>query len=331
MDPVYLLLGPEEGEKDLFVKKVIESISKTRGEKPEVRSYYPFEGDLVTILAQLRNGTLFCESRVLIIKNIEEITKKRDIDLLLEYCDAPAAQATLLLLSNEIGKINKRLEKKVPPKNRKIFWELFDNQKMGWIFNFFKKRNIDIDKRGAAFLLDMVENNTRELREIGEKLALYFGEGSRIDMEKVESIIYHSKEENVFTLFDRVAHRTLDSAAEVLYKIQLSREADPVQLLAGLLYQFRKLITFVRLLQENFPRSEAFNKIAVRSKRVQRVYAEGASLYSLNELETIIRLIACFDIRLRAAKSSRHGSLLQLFLYYLVHNGGRGAWMQTGA
>ena len=157
----------------------------------------------------------------------------------------------------------------MPAANRKVFWELFENQKTGWVQQFFRRQQITIEPEAVALLLELVENNTRQLEIVCSQLALYYGEGARIGALDIEQTLSHSKEENVFTLFDRLVLRDLEAGLEVLQKILLSRsdDSDPVQLLGGLLFQFRRLMALHRLLAERYSAEEAFAKLSLRSKR----------------------------------------------------------------
>ncbi|UCF99856.1 MAG: DNA polymerase III subunit delta [Spirochaetaceae bacterium] len=325
-DSLYLLLGPEEGEKDSFVERLIGKIAKSIGQPPEVHRFYSFDRELPEVLATLRNGALFSPYRIVLLRNVELLKGKKDLDQLAEYAAAPAAQSSLVMFSEEIGRIDRRLERLVPKENKVIFWELFENQKMGWILNFFRKRNIRIDSQATAFLLEMVENNTKELKDICEKLSIFFGEGSEIGYTDVEKILYHSKDENVFTLFDKIAGRDLDAALEVLAKLLLSREADAVGLLAGLLLQMRRLKALKLLIEKRYSYEEAFSRVKITGKRMQKIYAAGAQAYSLKELQAIIQLIARFDYRVRSLGTVLHPTVLQLFLYYLIVKGGSGTF-----
>jgi DNA polymerase-3 subunit delta len=321
---LYLLLGPEEGEKDAFVQRLIAGITKAIGQAPDIQRFYSFDCEIADVLVSLRNGTLFSPYRVALLRNVELLSKKKDLDQLSQYAAAPAAQSSLVMFSEEIGRIDKRLEKLVPRENKVIFWEMFENQKTGWILNYFKKRKIRIETRAAAFLLEMVENNTRVLKETCEKLAIYFGEGSEIGYGDVEKILYHSKDENVFTLFDKISVRDFDASLEVLSKMLLSREADAVGLLAGLLHQVRRLKSVKLLIEQRYSFEEAFSRVKITGKRMQRVYATGVRHYSLKELQAIVVLIARFDYRVRSLGGALHPLLLQLFLYHLVVKGGSG-------
>ena len=334
-EAVYLLLGPEEGEKEKFVEELKARLARERGGSLETVRAYPFDTDLVEVLAQLQNGALFSSHRLTILNNLEAVGRERDIRLLAEYCARPARQATLVLVSAEtrLGERFAKLEKAIPAENRKVFWELFESQKTGWIANFFRQRGLRIDPQATRFLLDMVENNTKQLQETCESLALFFGDkkGEGIGLEEVEKILYHSKEENVFTLFNRVAQRDLASALEILQKILLSRDGESTQLLAGLLSQFRRVKLFQELLRKSYSAEEAFRRLKLSSKRAQRVFQEAARRYSLAEVEAIVMLTAAFDMRLRGFKTNHHPALLQLFLYYAIQRGGRGAWRESEA
>ena len=319
---LYLLLGPEEGEKDAFVRRLLERIAKERGEPPEVHRFYPFEADLHEVLAVLANGSLFAGFRVAVLANAEELKTKRDVELLGGYTAHPPPDTALLLLSAEVGRVDKRIERLVDKEHKVIFWELFESQKLGWVNNFFRTRGLQVDPAAVDFLLDMVENNTRELAATCERLALFFGPGARVGYDDVERLLYHSKEETVFTLFEKLAARDLEGGLEVLAKIQLSRDADAVQLLAVLAGQFRRLFAFQRLLRASYGAAEAAERLEIRGKRVQQTFAEAARRFSLEELRRITRLTALFDFRARSLKAALHPALLQLYLYYAVVRGG---------
>jgi DNA polymerase-3 subunit delta len=327
--PARLLLGPEEGEKSALVQKILTDLAAAEGEAPEVTRLYGGETPMRDVLLCLRNQTLFSRHRVVILSNVEEITRTDDVAGLVEYLGSPSADATLLLLSPGFtGEIDRRITAAVPKDAQKVFWEMFDNQKQGWVTGFFRQRRISIAADAVASILDMVENNTRDMRVECERLALFFGPDSSIDLASVERYIYHSKEENVFTLFDRICERDLAPAAEVLDTILLSRESEATQIVAGLLLQFRRLAGYKRMLAENYENAEAFPKLRIFSKKNQRTYVEGHRNFGAAEVNDILQLLAAFDERFRSVKTDLHALLLHLLLYYVVQRAGQGAWRQ---
>jgi DNA polymerase-3 subunit delta len=324
MKSVYLLLGPEQGEKIQYIEKIIRDITSKEKEEPEKHKFYAFEYNLVEIISLLRNGSLFSRHKVVTIANLELIKKKEDVSLLLEYLLTPSPDATLLLLSDTIKRdISKRIVGAVPEQNQKIFWEMYENKKPGWVKSYFNKANISIDQESTDFLLEMIENNTRDLKQECERLVQFFGPNTELKIESIARYIYHSKEENVFTLFDHVARRDLSASQEVLNKILLSKESDPAALMGGFLWQIRKLLDMKRLLEENYSLEETFAKLQIKSKKSQKTYINAHKSYTLKEVQSLITLIADFDIRLRTFKADLHTLLLQLFLYYAIKRGGK--------
>ena len=327
---IHLLLGPEEGEKTGFIDKLKEGLTAKGGEPPETTRFYGGDSRAADVVLCLRNKTLFSRHRLVIYSGIEQVKRAEEVALIVDYLSSPASDATLVLATSGFAsEVERKILAAVPKERQKIFWEMFDNQKQGWILSYFRQRKVQIDPDAVDYILDMVENNTRDLRTECERLALFFGSGATISLGDVEQYIYHSKEENVFTLFDRLCERELAGAQEVLDKILLSREAEATQITSGLLMQFRRLASLQRLQAQNFEVSEAFTRLRIMSKRNQRTYLEGARKFSVADLENIRLLLAAFDERMRSIRSDLHALLLHLLVYYIVQRAGQGAWRHS--
>ncbi len=323
MSAVYLLLGPEEGEKAQFIENTLFSISKRQGEKPELHRYYAFESTVADVIANLRNGSLFSSHKAIVLDNIEEIKRKADLALLSDYIENPSDNSTLFLVSSLVQGISRSIEKAVSPRDKRIFWEMYEDKKIEWIRGFFRQRKIGIDQEAASYLLEMIQNNTRDLRDQCTKLAQFFGENSQLHLETIEKYIYHSREENVFTLFDRIAMKDLSASQEILSKILLSRESDPSALLSGLLWQIRKLQTLKTFIEKNYPLDEVFAKLNIRNRKGQKIYLTAHKNYAKSDVRSLITLINEFTIRIRSASQELSTVLLQLFVYYAVVRDGR--------
>lgn len=325
----WLLLGPEAGEKSTFIEGLAKSLAKSVGEPPEVHRFYAFEAKMTEVVRCLRNQSLFARHRLVIVDEADRVKRAEETAALVEYLKNPALDATLVLESSENPReMDRKIVAAVAKDNQKIFWEMFDNQKKGWVVNFFKQKRIDVAPAAVDHLLDMVENNTRDMRVECERLALFFGPGATIDLESVERYIYHSKEENVFTLFESVCARDLGQAEEILEKILLSRDAEATQLVSGLLWQTRNLARLSRLLANNYEMTEACAKLRITSKKNQKTYQDGIRNYTATDLEAVILCLAAFDERLRSIKADLHPLLLRLAIYYIVQRAGQGAWRQ---
>ena len=316
MNSIYMLLGPESGEKEKFIETIRkEIISKTK-EEPEVHKFYPFDTSAGDIIALMKNGSLFSSHKLVFLNEAQDI-KREDIKPYCEYLKNPSKDVTFIIKSSQIS-ISKPLTAAVAGSNKKIFWELFENQKRSWIIAYFHRSEVKIDHKAVELMLEMVNNNTDDMRKICEKLILFFGGGVNLTYNMIENFIYHSKEENVFTLFEPIASGNLSSALEILQKIQLSGEAHPVHLFAGLLYQFRKLHNLTVLCDQQYNLQDAFKKLKIGSKRNQKLFSVGIKQYTSAQVKKIIVLIAKYDAQIRTIRTDLQKISLQLFLYYCI-------------
>ncbi|RKX80256.1 MAG: DNA polymerase III subunit delta [Spirochaetes bacterium] len=318
---VFLLLGPENGEKEKFITKIKTDLAKRMGEAPEEYHFYPFETDLSTVISILRNNSLFASYKTAILNNTEEIKRDEDISLLSDYIKHPPGHTTLFMLSDST-RVHKKIEKVVPKTQKKIFWELFENRKQQWVSEYFRKAGVTIQPEAVELFLDMVENNTRDMEKECEKLVLFFGERATVSEEEIEKFIYHSKEENVFTLFERIATQDFSAAVEILQKILQSGESNPAMLIGGLLWQFKKLKHLRELTDRRYNPEEAFLKADIKGRKNQRIYANGIKNYSSEDIQNIIVMIADYDNLLRSFRADMHELLLSIFLYYCIKRKG---------
>ncbi len=320
IEPAYLLLGPENGEKAAFVKQIKKHLQQTAGEFEEYR-FYPFETEIGDVIGILQNGSLFSEHKVVTLYQVETLTKKKDLEPILTYIKNSSESATLLLVSDEVS-VDKRLRSAVPKAGTKIFWEMFENKKREWIEGYFRKNDIGIEEQAVDLILELVENNTLELKRECNRLVLFFHDRARLTPGDIEEFIYHSKEENVFTLFDKIAGKELSQALEAADKIFLSGGAEGVQLVAGLTWQFKKLLGIRVLTNRRFGFEEACKQERIWSKRLQRTYREGIRNYSAAGLERTISLLAHFDYLLRASRTEIQQLLISLMVFYCVRKEG---------
>lgn len=323
--PAYLLLGPEVGQKQEFIDKIRKALETSLGEPPEFFRYYPYETDLSEILSHIRNGSLFSPHKLVLLNNVEAVTKKKDLDLLKDYCRQPSQEATLLLISDEF-KVQKSLMEVFPGQRKKVFWELFENQKQSWITRFFRRRGHPIPGETVDLLLELVENNTEQLQLACSNLLHFLKEGQPVTEDIVETYVFHSREENVFTLFDSFCRRDLPGSLEILKKILLSPGQEPVGILGGLIWQLRRLHAARKLTDQGKPLQQVFSTLFIRSKKNQSILARGLKNYTAAELENLLSETADLDADLRGGHKTMQETRLQLFLFRAYRPEPRMSW-----
>lgn len=316
-ESIFLLLGPERGEKDFFIHNSIAKLETALKAKADVYKYFAFDTPVLEVISLLQNGLLFSDCKAVIVFGVENY-KKNDIQLIADYIAHPALNALLFLCSDETRLSGSKLETIVGSRQKKIFWELLEHQKKGFVRNFFNKRSITVSDEAVDFIIEAVESSTRDLKSVCERMEIFFGSNAEIKLEEIENYIYHSREENVFTLFAGMIKKDFGLSLEILDKLLLSNDDDPIRIMSGILWQVQQSVQYASLLAENHSPEEAFEKLGVRTKRQQKMLAVVRQTFSLPLLQRIIMLIADYDTKLRIYQQKTHRFLLEFFIYSVI-------------
>jgi len=303
-----LFLGPEIGEKQNAIDEIRKKLSN-----PEVTVYYAGDTPVPTVVSVMRNGSLFADSRLFIVKNAELIKKKEDIDILSSYLSNPQDDTCLILISEE-SSIAKGIENKIPPAARRIFWELADSRKSEWVETFFRKEGFKISREGIETILELVENNTAALRQECSRLVLFLDKSKEIDGASAEKWLSHTREESAFTLFSRIAAGDFSRSLESC-RILLAAKETPPAIFAALASCFRKLISYLMLKEAGVSDEVEYRKIGVFSPGAKRDYSAAGKRYTLSAAESCLALTTEYDYLLRASGSFPEEITLDEFLY----------------
>lgn len=308
-----LFLGPEVGLKKDAISKLTSQLKKKCGDDTEVYRYYPTDLDLPDLMSQLYNGSLFAPHRIFIINGIEQIKKKKELDLLKAYIKKPAEETTLILTSDSAS-IDKSLDKLFDKQDKQIFWEMFENDKRGWIIQFFRSRDLTIEKHAIGALLDIVENNTDELKKGCETLSYYFKKGSSISEEDVEKYVYHSKEENGFTLFEHYITGDISAALESYQKLKGSGGSDATQVFSIFYRQLEQLLRFLKLRDDGLAPDQCYRKLFIMGKTRQKRVAESLRKHNVDNLNSYLKVLSKREKESRMVRRELQPLLFEMFI-----------------
>ena len=312
----WLFLGPEIGEKQAAIDEIRKKLPDS-----EETVYYAGETPVPVMVSSMRNGSLFADSRLFLVKCAEGIKKKEDTDLLASYIASPGRDCYLILISEETN-VARGLETAVPPKNKRIFWELPDYRKSEWVAGFFRNEGFRISKEGIETILELVENNTSALKQECWRLTLFLDKTREITGEDAEKWLSHTREESAFTLFSRIAGGDLSRSLECM-RMLLAAKETPTGIFAALASCFRKLIGYLSLKEAGVSDEWEYKKIGVSSLGAKRDYASAARRYNSAGAETCLALTAEYDLLLRSSSSFPVQILMDQFLYK-IHSLGIG-------
>lgn len=306
-----LFLGPELGKKQDALDALRQSFF--RGKAPEETVFYAGETGAPEMTAALRNGSLFADSRLFLIKNAELIKKKDEVELLASYLAAPQDDTVLVLLSENTS-LAKGLESGVSRENRQVFYELFENQKTQWVAGFFRREGFRIEAEAVETILELVENNTEALRRECSRLTLFFDRNRPIRAQDVEQWLSHTREESSFSLFSRVAAGDFSRSLESLHALLAAKETPP-GIFSGLVWCFKKLRDYLFLADSGSLNDFELRKIGLSAPKARDDYAKAAGRYDLAGAGACLALTAEYDILLRSSGAAFESILMDWYLY----------------
>jgi DNA polymerase-3 subunit delta len=322
IESAYLLAGPEAGKRAAFGAELRAAIEAADGAPPEEHRAYASETPLGDILGILRNGSLFSSRRLVEYRFAELIKGKEDLGAIAAYLAAPAPDAVLLLVTDEFY-VEKALEEAVGKDRKRTFFEMFENEKPRWIEKKMRELDLEIDDDGIEALLELVENESGALDAACSRLAIVFPKGAKLGGAEVEAAIARNRQEDAFSLFERIVTGRLEEALETLEAVLADRRGDAVQIISALTWSFRRLARLHTLLDEGVGIETACMKLQMRSKALQRQSASAIRRFPRCECERIILLVSTFDAKARTMGSVYERTLLQLLVYGIMVKKGR--------
>lgn len=322
--PVYLYTGQEFGERDDAVLEIKKSLTKKVGDIDK-HSYYLLETPFNQIMTILQSGTLFSNGVFVVCKNAELLKKKDDLEMLSSWIKSnPEGNSVLVLISDE-NSVDKKLENLIPTSNKRKFWEMFEERKMDWLKNFFYKNGYKINTDACELILDMVENNTQSLRNECSRFFILFPKEHTVTCEDVESILTNEREENAFSLFNKISdsslsmQKRLEEGISILQKIRLSKDSSSPMIIAALASCFRKLVLWHEISQNGtIPSFESLRNSGFSSKIMQNQYTKAAKIWSIGQATAILAILASTDMEIRRSGTDLEDVLLQKMIYEIV-------------
>jgi len=314
----HIFLGPEIGKKQDAIGELRKKLSAHGA--PEEFVFYAGETPALKIAEAVQNHSLFSQSRMFIVKNADQIKKKEDAALVASCMEELEPDSTMILVSDEF-KLASPLDNCCPKDNRKVFYEMFENQKTEWVKSFFRNEGRSITSDGVELILEMVENNTDALRRECSRLVLFLPKDRPVEADDIDKWLSHNREESAFTLFSRIATGDTAKAIESLHTLLAAKES-PQGIMAGLTWCFRKLRDYLILLREGkAENSFELKKIGLSSPKAKSDYTAAARRYNSVAVDACLAITAEYDLLTRSSGSALESVLMDMYILKVLGRG----------
>lgn len=336
-------MGPEEGEKQAYADNVRSELLKTYPDMETV-TLFSFDIDSSQLEDALFSSSLFSSHTLVLLKHYEQLRKDSPVNAsIVRFIRTEEAPATLLVFSSDSpyslpSSISSCMDTK---KDVVAFWEMFDNRKQDWIRSFFRKEGYSISSDAVSYILDMVENNTLEMKNTCSQLALFFSlekKDRQISLDDISNYVSHTKSEDAYTLFSQIARSSLERSLSCLNKILTTDSKAQMSIVTVLIRQFRLLESFITLLDGNNEEYAFANATVVssslttskgiRSMRDKQTFRIAAKNYTLEQCQDILLYLEGMDTEIKKAGSEEVRIYLDLMLYTVIVQKGRASSVQ---
>jgi len=316
----YIFLGPEIGKKQDAIDDIRKKLSAAGS--PDEMVFYAGETPAVKIANAVQNHSLFSQSRLFIVKNADQIKKKEETSLVASCMEELESDTVMILVSDEF-KLASGLDNCCPAANRKVFYEMFENQKTEWVQSFFRREGRNITPDGVDLILEMVENNTDALRRECSRLMLFLPNDRPVEADDIEKWLSHNREESAFTLFSRIAAGDSPKAIETLHTLLAAKES-PQGILAGLTWCFRKLRDYLTLLRKGqADNSFELKKIGLSSPKAKSDHMAAARRYNAMAVDICLAITAEYDVLTRSSGTSLESVLMDAYVLKILGRANR--------
>jgi DNA polymerase-3 subunit delta len=259
--PLYVVHGDE----DFLKRQALTAIRRLAfGPDFEQAEYSTYPGDKATFAAvfdELKTVSFFSPVRLVVLDNADPfVTAQRS---LLEKHVKQMPATGVLVLNVKNWPANTRLAKlvdgdativcKAPPAAKLAAWCV------GWAKTRQQKQ---LTAPAASLLVELVGPEMGQLDQELTKLALYVGDGKRIDADDVDKLVGNSREADVWKILSRAGEGQTREALTVLDQL-FDQGQDALRILGAVSAQLRRLAKVARLQQLGLPLSRAMDQAGI--------------------------------------------------------------------
>jgi DNA polymerase-3 subunit delta len=250
--PAILLLGAEPYLRDICRAQLIEQYVPEAARTWAVSRFSAERGDIQAALDQAQTLPMLSPQQVVFLENAEAVEefaeKKREdaVEQLEAYLADPAPFTVLVLEAAHLDQ-RMKLSKLLVEKSLVVTVGLGDdlNQRnaaaVALARSLAQEQDVEFEKGAAEDLAECVSGDLQRLKTEIEKLATFAGERKTILLEDVASMVISERTTTVWEMADMIASRQGKRALDFLDRLLRSGE-EPIYLLGGMLFMYRKLV-----------------------------------------------------------------------------------------
>ena len=252
----------------------------------------------IDIVEQARTFPVFCERRLIVIKNLHDASADQ-LDGLLSYVEDPVPETVLLLTAEKIDARRKIYQVLKKTGTAIEFKKIYENQLPTFVREQAKALNVTLTGEALSLFCRRVGTNLVEVQGELEKLVGYLGERDLADEHDVAAIVSDTRIESVFDLTDAMGQGDSSTALKLLDRLLAEGQA-PLMVLAMITRHFRQLWKVRELTAQQVPHAEFPKRVGV-SPYFLKGLMQQASRFNSQHYHQIFNQFLMTDLALKSS------------------------------
>ncbi|WP_153722284.1 DNA polymerase III subunit delta [Sporosarcina cascadiensis] len=318
VQPVYLLTGTEQHLIDETVKRLIRAVPGMTAS--EVNRFDLEEVPVQTVLEVADELPFLVDHKLIVAKNstflkATDNSKEKQphqLELLEKWLENPSPTSTVVFVAPyEKLDARKKITKKIKKHAVVLEAVALQGQDMTtWIMQQGRDKGVTIDKKEAAFLIEMTGSDLLMLSTEIDKIAGYLAFSGTVTEDIIEQLVPRTPEMDVFRLTDSFVNNRRAESLSVYHDLLRNGE-EPIMLSSLIASQVRLMIHVVNLRKKGYQQQQIATTLHIHPYRVKLMMQK--SLPAMTVLMKALDDLATIDLQLKTMSGNRQ-RCLELFL-----------------
>lgn len=316
LSPVYIIYGEEKYLQDDLIDRILKMTINPAMKDFNLDIFYASEADVEKIINVARSFPMMDERRVIVVKDIQDF-KPTELKHLTNYFQNISRSSCMVLTSSQ-KKISGRLTNQAAAQVVTIDCRAFyDSEVPGWIQNYLKAKNVEIESQAIYLLHAQVGNSLLNLVNELEKVLINIHPRTKITLADIQAITSVSKQFNVFELCNAAGSKNFPRTIAILNR--LLQQGDSA---TGMIIQLTRHFIHLLKISEGYRQGKRsvneFIKITGLTYYFVNDMMQQAKNFSIEQLRNSFQFLAEADLHLKTGYQ-KPTMVMELLLFKLIN------------
>jgi DNA polymerase-3 subunit delta len=316
--PIYFLMGEEPYYIDKLSDYIEQNVLSEEEKGFNQTVLYGRDVEVEDIISTCKRYPMMADYQVVIVKEAQDLS--RTIAKLETYVLNPTP-TTILVICYKYKSLDKRTTlSKVLPKRGLLFEskKLYDTALPQWLKRVLSGKNLNIEPKASAMLIEFLGNDLSKIANEIDKLAIILPPGSTITPASIEKNIGFSKDFNIFEFQKAIGQKNVVKSYSIAYYFHENPKDHNVIAVTGILFSFFSKVLQYHGLKDKSPKNVA-SALKI-SPFFLTDYDVALKNYPMRKVSQIVAALRDIDVKSKGVGGTLNDKELYKTLLYTIFN-----------